>query len=115
MRLRRNIKIMQNSTTATHFASPSINGSEEQYWGGGTEEWDSKYQSPNNISSPSTTSGGFVKASSLLLTDYEEEAFYDVALLKCENCTYTRVAGCYCLDDNSSVNNLKNIQIILKT
>ena len=110
MRLRRNIKIMQNSTTATHFASPSIiNGSEEQYWGGGTEEWDSKYQSPNNISSPSTTSGGFVKASSLLLTDYEEEAFYDVALLKCENCTYTRVAGCYCLDDNSSVNNLKNI------
>ena len=88
---------MQDSATTTHFASPSIS-----YGNTGT------YDSSLNISSP-PTSGGFVKASSLLLNDSEEEAWYDLALIRCENCTYAKIAGCYCLDSNSGVNNLKNI------
>lgn len=66
------------SNTATHFDSPPASGT-----GHGVHH--------ANV-------GGFVKASSLLLKDSKKEPWYEVPLLRCKKCTYTKVAGCYCLD-----------------
>ena len=78
------------SSTATHFDSPPGSGTSHTVHHG--------------------IPGGFVKASSLLLHDNGKEPWYEVLLLRCKKCAYTKVAGCYCLDTATNESSSRSLQ-----